>query len=111
MCASSGFTHRASGKGLCFLFAACYPLPMKEQNPAPTLEVLRTFATHAQPIQFRNLRRPPVPSTAPATRELVDWTAQVYCYAWLRHMTTLANGAVILLDAGNSPASKVVGRS
>ena len=84
---------------------------MKEQNPAPTLEVLRKFVTHTQSIQFGNLSRPRVRSSEPATRELIDWGIKFYCYPWLRHMTTLANGTVILLDAGNSPSARIVGRS
>ena len=69
------------------------------------------IAARMKQFTFSNLKRPPVPAKAPATPELVNWGAQVYCYSWMRHFSTLVNGIATLKDAGNTPSSRIVARS
>ncbi len=72
---------------------------------------LRLIAERMKQFTFPNLKRPPVPSKAPATLDLVNWGAQVYCFSWMRHFNTLISGIVILKDAGNTPSARIVARS
>jgi hypothetical protein len=68
-------------------------------------------AEHTKGFSFPNLRRPSIPPHQPATQELVNWGAKVYCFSWLRHFSTLVNGIITLRDAGNAPSALVVARS
>jgi len=72
---------------------------------------LSLIAESIKQFTFPNLKRPPVPAKAPATRELVNWGAQVYCFSWMRHFCTLLNGIVLLKEAGNTPSARIVARS
>jgi hypothetical protein len=72
---------------------------------------LRSIAEHTKELRFPNLLRPRVPASETATQELVNWGAQVYCFSWIRHFSTLLNGVVILKDAGNAPSAFIVARS
>jgi hypothetical protein len=48
---------------------------------------------------------------APATVELVNWGIQAYCLPWIRHVSALVNGIIVLTDSGNKAAVRIVGRS
>ncbi len=69
------------------------------------------IAQRMKQFTFPDLKRPPVPAKAPATRELVNWGAQVYCYSWMRHFSTLVRGIVTLKEADNTPSARIVARS
>lgn len=84
---------------------------MSIQEQSTYLHTLRAMAEHTKGFGFPNLRRPLVLHNEPATQELVNWAAQVYCYSWLRHFSTLVNGIITLKDAGNNPSARVVARS
>jgi hypothetical protein len=73
--------------------------------------ILRVIAERTRRFSFPNLRRPPIPPNKPATQELVSWGAQVYCFSWMRHLSTLVNGIITLKDAGNMPSARIVARS
>jgi hypothetical protein len=76
-----------------------------------TFDLLRLIADRTKTFSFPNLSRPSVPSNQPATRELVNWGAQVYCFSWLLHLNALLNGLLKLEDAGDRPCSIIVARS
>jgi hypothetical protein len=77
-------------------------------DPFATLRVIAERTTH---FSFPNLPRPPIPPNKPATEELVNWGAHVYCFSWIRHFNTLVNGIITLRDAGNTPSAIIVARS
>jgi hypothetical protein len=76
-----------------------------------SLTVLTLIAERMKPLRFPGLTRPLVPAGAPATVELVNWGAQLYCFAWMRHMCTLLNGIVALEKGGNIPSARILARS
>jgi hypothetical protein len=76
-----------------------------------SFEALRLIADHTKTFSFPNLSRPSVPPKQPATRELVNWGAQVYCFSWLLHLSALLNGLLTLDDAGNRPSAIILARS
>jgi len=84
---------------------------MSTQEQSTSFPTFRVMGEHTKGLSFPNLRRPPVPTNEPSTQELVNWGAQVYCFSWLRHFSTLVNGIVTLKDAGNTPSARVVARS
>lgn len=72
---------------------------------------LRLIADRTKRFGFPNLKRPATPPNKPATHELVSWGAQVYCFSWMRHLSTLVNGIITLKDAGNTPSARILARS
>src|SRR5690349_5766528 len=73
--------------------------------------MLRTTAEHLKQIKYPQLTRPAVGPNAAATIELVHWAIQAYCLPWIRHMSALLNGIILLMDSGNKAAVRIVGRS
>ena len=84
---------------------------MTDASKADSFTVLTLIAERLKPISFPDLTRPHYPAGTPATVELVNWGAQLYCYAWTRHVCTLLNGIVTLANAGNIPSARIVARS
>jgi hypothetical protein len=76
-----------------------------------SIDTLRLIAKGTKTLSFPNLTRPSLPPEQPASRELVNWGAQVYCFSWLLHLSALLNGLVILEDAGNRPSAIIIARS
>ena len=76
-----------------------------------SLATLHVIAERTRQFTFPNLRRPPIPPNRPATQELVSWGVQVYCFSWMRHLSTLVNGVITLKDAGNMPSTRIMARS
>lgn len=75
------------------------------------LPIIRLIANRSKLVRFPNLRRPPIPYDKPATAGLVNWGIRVYCYCWLRHLSRLAAGILVLVDSGNAPSAIIVARS
>lgn len=73
--------------------------------------VIREVAQQLNQFSFPDLKRPRVPADAPATPELVDWGIRVYCFSWMRHLCTLVQGAVTLVDSRNNQSARILARS
>jgi hypothetical protein len=76
-----------------------------------SLSMLRLTAEHLKQIKFSQLVRPAVGPDAPPTIELLHWAIQAYCFPWIRHMSALLNGIILLTDSDNKAAVRIVGRS
>jgi hypothetical protein len=81
----------------------------KPDNDLPAL--IRDIAQTLNQFSFPELKRPRVPAGAPATPELVAWAAKVYCFSWTRHLCTLLEGTVTVLESGNNQSARVLARS
>jgi len=73
--------------------------------------LIREIAQGLKRFNFPELKRPRVPPNAPATLELVAWGAKVYCFSWMRHVCTLLEGTVTLLESGNNQSARILARS
>src|ERR1700692_3093292 len=73
--------------------------------------MLRVAAEHLKDIKFPQLVRPALGSDAPPTIELLQWAIQAYSFPWIRHISALLNGVILLTDSGNKAAVRVIGRS
>jgi hypothetical protein len=73
--------------------------------------MLELTAEHLKRIQYKQLVRPRVSPTQPATAELVKWGIQAYCLPWVRHFSALISGIVSLCESDNKAAVRIVGRS
>jgi hypothetical protein len=81
------------------------------ENQSVSVSMLRVAAEHLKQISFPQLVRPAVGPDAPATIELLHWAIQAYCFPWIRHMSALLNGIILLADSHNKAAVSIVGRS
>lgn len=73
--------------------------------------MLRVAAEHLKQIKVPQLVRPAVGPDAPPTVELLYWAIQAYCFPWVRHMSALLNGMILLTDSDNKAAVRILGRS
>lgn len=76
-----------------------------------SVSMLRVAAEHLKQIKFPQLVRPAVGPDAPPTVELLNWAIQTYCFPWIRHMSALLNGIILLTDSDNKAAVRIIGRS
>jgi hypothetical protein len=88
---------------------------MTEMRMAPekswSLSTLRLTAEYLKQIKFPQLVLPAVGPDAPPTIELLHWAVQAYFFPWIRHMSALLDGMILLTDSDNKPAARIVGRS
>lgn len=89
---------------------------MTETRTAPepdnlSVSMLRLTAEHLKQIKFQQLVRPALGPDSPPTIELLHWAIQAYCFPWIRHMSALLNGIILLTDSDNKAAVRIVGRS
>src|SRR5713226_3976680 len=76
-----------------------------------SVSMLRVTAEHLKQIKFPQLVRPAIGPDAPPTIELLNWAVQAYCFPWIRHMSALLNGIILLTDSDNKAAVRIIGRS
>jgi len=76
-----------------------------------SFDTLKIIAAQLEQISFLELKRPAIPANAPPTPELVTWGSKVYCFAWMRHLSTLLSGVVCLMESKNVPTARVVARA
>jgi hypothetical protein len=81
------------------------------EDQSLSVSMLRVAAKHLKQIRLPQLVRPAVGPDAPATIELLDWAIQRYCFPWIRHMSFLLNGIILLTDSDNKAAVRIVGLS
>lgn len=89
---------------------------MTETRMAPepdnlSVSMLRLSAEHLKQIKLPKLVRPAVGPDAPPTIELIRWGIQAYCFPWIRHVSALINGIIVLTDTNNKAAVRIIGRS
>jgi len=84
----------------------------KEKQPfSSSSTTLRLIAEHLKQITYPQLVRPALGPSAPPTIELVRWGIQAYCLPWVRHFGVLISGIVLLSEADNKAAVRIIGRS
>jgi len=76
-----------------------------------SVSMLRLTAEHLKKIRFPQLVRPALGPDEPPTIELIQWAIQAYSFPWIRHISALINGIVLLIDSDNKAAVRIVGRS
>lgn len=81
------------------------------EDSSLSVSMLRIAAEHLKQIKFPQLVRPAVGPNAPPTIELLHWGTQAYCFPWIRHMSALLNGIILLTDTDNKAAARIIGRS
>lgn len=81
------------------------------QDQTLSVSMLRVAAEHLKQIEFPQLVRPAVGPHAPPTIELLHWGIRAYCFPWIRHMSAMLNGIVLLTDSDNKAVVRIVGRS
>jgi hypothetical protein len=86
-------------------------MKQKPEEQILSVPMLRLTAERLKQIKFPQLVRPALGPDAPATVELIHWAVQAYCFPWIRHMSALMNGIVLLIDSDNKAAVRIVGRS
>src|SRR5215469_12055341 len=75
------------------------------------LEMFRSLKPLLDDLKFPTLVRPQESSNSMPSRELVNWASRVYCFAWLSQLRDLIGGLLSLVDGGNVPAARILGRS
>jgi hypothetical protein len=73
--------------------------------------MLRVAAEHLKQIKLPQLTRPTLGPDAPPTLDLLHWGIQAYSFPWIRHMSALLNGIILLTDSENKAAVRIIGRS
>ena len=81
------------------------------EDDSQSVAMLRIAAEHLNQIKLPQLVRPAVGPDAPPTTELLHWAIQAYSFPWIRHMSALLNGIILLTDSDNKAALRVIGRS
>jgi hypothetical protein len=76
-----------------------------------SVSMLRVAAEQLKQIEFPQLVRPAIGPDAPPTTELLQWAIQAYCFPWIRHMSAMLNGIILLTDSENKAVVRIVGRS
>lgn len=75
------------------------------------VSMLRLTAEHLKKITLPQLVRPALGPDAPPTIGVIHWAIQAYSFPWIRHMSALLNGIVLLIDSDNKAAVRIIGRS
>lgn len=76
-----------------------------------SVSMLRIAAKQLKAIPLSQLVRPALGPDAPPTFELIQWAIKAYCFPWIRHMSALLNGMILLTDSDNKAAVRIIGRS
>lgn len=76
-----------------------------------SVSMLRLTAEHLKKITLPQLVRPALGPNAPPTIELIQWAIQAYSFPWIRHMSALINGIILLIDSDNKAGVRIIGRS
>jgi hypothetical protein len=84
---------------------------MSPDNSGPSVSMIRLTAEHLKQIKFPQLVRPKLGPDAAPTIELIQWAIRAYCFPWIRHLSALINGIVVLIDSDNKAAVRIIGRS
>jgi hypothetical protein len=81
------------------------------EDHSQSISMLRLAAEHLKKITYPQLNRPALGPDAPPTIELIQWAIQAYSFPWIRHMSALINGIVLLIDSDNKAGVRIIGRS
>jgi hypothetical protein len=84
---------------------------MTPTEDSKSVSMLRLTADQLKKIAFPQLVRPALGPNAPPSIELIQWAIQAYCFPWIRHISALVNGIVVLIDSDNKAAVRIIGRS
>lgn len=80
-------------------------------SDSPSVSMLRLTAKHLKQIKYPQLVRPKVGPNAPPSIELIQWATQAYSFPWIRHVSALIAGMVLLIESDNKAAVRIIGRS
>ena len=74
-------------------------------------QLLRIVDASLEELEFPPLVRPDVPFDSPPTKDLVDWTIQLYSFSFLSQFRALLRGVIPLIEARNIPALRIIVRA
>ena len=74
-------------------------------------QVLRIAEASLEELEFPPLVRPNVPFDSAPTKDLVDWTIQLYSFSFLSQFRALLRGVIPLIEARNIPALRIIVRA
>jgi hypothetical protein len=74
-------------------------------------QLLRIAESSLEGFKFPPLVRPDVPFNSAPTKDLVDWTIQLYSFSLLSQFRALLRGIIPLIEARNVPALRVIVRA
>jgi hypothetical protein len=74
-------------------------------------QVLRIAEASLEELEFPPLVRPNVPFDSAPTKDLVDWTIQLYSFSFLSQFRALLRGVIPLIEARNIPALRIMVRA
>ncbi|MGB2886276.1 MAG: hypothetical protein WBC04_01135 [Candidatus Acidiferrales bacterium] len=74
-------------------------------------QLLRIAAASLEELEFPPLVRPNVPFNSAPTKDLVDWTMQLYSFSFLSQFRALLRGVIPLMEARNIPALRIIVRA
>jgi hypothetical protein len=73
--------------------------------------VLRIADASLEGLKFPPLVRPNVPFNSAPTKDLVDWTIQLYSFSFLSQFRALLRGVIPLIEARNIPTLHIIVRA
>ena len=73
--------------------------------------LLRIAEASLEGFKFPPLVRPNVPFDSAPTKDLVDWTIQLYSFSFLSQFRALLRGVIPLIEARNIPALRIIVRA
>ena len=74
-------------------------------------QLLRIAEASLEGFKFPPLVRPNVPFDSAPTKDLVDWTIQLYSFSFLSQFRALLRGVIPLIEARNIPALRIIVRA
>jgi hypothetical protein len=73
--------------------------------------LLRIAEASLEELKFPQLVRPDVPFNSAPTKDLVNWTIQLYSFSFLSQFRALLRGVIPLIEARNIPALRIIVRA
>ena len=74
-------------------------------------QLLRIAEASLEGLEFPTLVRPNVPFNSAPTKDLVDWTIQLYSFSFLSQFRALLRGVIPLIEARNIPTLRIIVRA
>ena len=74
-------------------------------------QLLRIAEASLEGFKFPPLVRPNVPFNSAPTKDLVDWTIQLYSFSFLSQFRALLRGVIPLIEARNIPTLRIIVRA
>jgi hypothetical protein len=74
-------------------------------------QLLRIAEASLEELKFPPLVRPNIPFDSAPTKDLVDWTIQLYSFSFLSQFRALLRGVIPLIESRNIPTLRIIVRA